>query len=380
MKILYVGNQNDPSGYGYACRNNILAMDSVGLDVVPRKIKFSNTEVKNQRIEELEKKSQEGCEVCIQHTLPFYFVADNRFKKNIGCFAWETDKIPISWVKNCNLMNEIWVINHQMFTACKNSGVKPKICVVPHAFDMDAYSKIDTKGLEYLNNGTFKFYTIGEFTRRKNFAALIKAFHLEFCNAEGIDLVIKSNKEGVAPQDLKRELVGFCTEMKRGLKLYGNNLAPYRQEIIITDYLSDDKLRGLHSLCHCFVSPSYGEAWNIGCFDSLAFGNIPLATDCTGHKDYISDRYNGYLINSRLEPVFGMNESFPDIYSGFENWWSADINYLRKLMRKVYNLYVKSFLSDTPSCEYSELRENGPKTVQEFSFQKIGDLIKNLLE
>ena len=38
MKVLYIGNYRDGTGWANACINNILALDSVGVDVVPRAI------------------------------------------------------------------------------------------------------------------------------------------------------------------------------------------------------------------------------------------------------------------------------------------------------------------------------------------------------
>ena len=34
MKVLYIGNYNDGTGWGNACLNNILALDRAGIDVV----------------------------------------------------------------------------------------------------------------------------------------------------------------------------------------------------------------------------------------------------------------------------------------------------------------------------------------------------------
>ena len=73
MKVLYIGNYRDGTGWGNACLNNILAMDSVGIDVVPRAISFEeSTQDYPDRIKELELQSNEGCDICIQHTLSVF--------------------------------------------------------------------------------------------------------------------------------------------------------------------------------------------------------------------------------------------------------------------------------------------------------------------
>ena len=46
MKVLYVGCYRDGTGWGKAAENYILAMDAVGIDVVPRSVKLNETQQK----------------------------------------------------------------------------------------------------------------------------------------------------------------------------------------------------------------------------------------------------------------------------------------------------------------------------------------------
>ena len=57
MKILYIGHYKEGSGWSNAAINNILALDSIGIDVVCRNIKLTNSENEvPERIKELEQK------------------------------------------------------------------------------------------------------------------------------------------------------------------------------------------------------------------------------------------------------------------------------------------------------------------------------------
>ena len=40
MKVLYIGHYRDGTGWGNAALNNILSLDAVGIDVVPRAITY----------------------------------------------------------------------------------------------------------------------------------------------------------------------------------------------------------------------------------------------------------------------------------------------------------------------------------------------------
>ena len=197
MKVLYVGCYRDGTGWGQAATDYILAMDSAGIDVVPRPIKLNQNQISlPKRIAELEKKDSSGCDVCIQHTLPHYMEYSSKFKKNIALYATETSNFKDSgWARRINMMDEAWVINNQMFHASKESGVEIPIKVVPHATDFSkferGYSKLDFPAA----NGNFIFYTIADLNKRKNLQAFIKAFHAEFDPSEPVSILIKSSIE-----------------------------------------------------------------------------------------------------------------------------------------------------------------------------------------
>ena len=55
MKVLYISNYKDGTGWANAAINNVLALDSVGVEVVPRAITFNTRDNDYpQRLKELE--------------------------------------------------------------------------------------------------------------------------------------------------------------------------------------------------------------------------------------------------------------------------------------------------------------------------------------
>ena len=55
MKVLYISNYKDGTGWGNAAINNILALDSVGVEVVPRAVTFNTRDNDYpQRLKELD--------------------------------------------------------------------------------------------------------------------------------------------------------------------------------------------------------------------------------------------------------------------------------------------------------------------------------------
>ena len=141
MKVVYIGNYNDGTGWGNACLNNILALHTAGVNVVPRAITFNDSDTtSNKIVAQLEDQSERGADVCIQHTLPSLYHC-NKSIKNIGVFYTETSTFSESmWQKYVNLMDEAWVANSQMVQASLASGVKIPIEICPLPIELENYS------------------------------------------------------------------------------------------------------------------------------------------------------------------------------------------------------------------------------------------------
>jgi len=368
MKILYINHARELSGWGQASKDYAEAMNSVGLDVASRSIKFDNSKLDpNSKIHELEKKSTKNCDIVIQHVLPHLMEYSGNFKKNIGMFASESHSIrPTSWVSHLNLLDTIIVFNNMQAEATRNSGVIKPIKIIPHACNLKRYDIIyPTLNLNLLKN-TFKFYFIGEANQRKNLHTLIKAFHIEFNKQENTELIIKTND--------RQYVNNIIEQVKSGLRLYPE-IKNYKQEVIIDKFLSESRLSSLHQVCDCFVMPSFGEAWSIPCFDSLGFGNPVIASNTGGMADYIEDKINGWLIPCRKEPVFGCDHiPFTDLNTSRETWDSIDLLELIKKMRLSYNMWQDDKNS------WKQMQENAKESVKKYSYEKVGNLIKELIE
>ena len=369
MKVLYTGCYRDGTGWGQAAIDYILSMDAVGIDVVPRPIKLNQTIVDiPKRISELEKKDSSGASVCIQHILPHMMEFSSKFDKNIGLYATETSNFKDSgWARKINMMDEAWVINNQMFHASKDSGVTIPIKVVPHATDFSkferGYKKLDLS----IPEDNFVFYTIADLNKRKNLEAFVKAFHTEFEPSEPVSLLIKTNKYGMEPDEIALKVRDLCNNIKSGLKKY-NSIGDYKDDLIITTVVSEEDVCRIHNTCDCFVTSSYGEAWCIPAFDAMGFGKTPICTNIGGMADFVGD--GGFLVEGMMEPVFGMMETFNDLFTANESWCSVSIQGLMDCMRHVYE----------NRQDLKNMKKTGLKRAYEYSHENIGNLIKGLLD
>ena len=373
MKVLFIGCYRDGTGWAKAAGDYILAMDAAGIDVVCRPLKLNDNNMRiHPRLMELEQKSLRGSDICIQNVLPHHMDYNGLFDKNIALYFTETDRFTEStWANKINLMDEAWVSCEQMVQASKTSGVEIPIKVIPCAADINKYLTPRPKLAIPELQEKFCFYFIGDSTRRKNLVALLKAYHLEFETHEQIALVIKTTKYGENPEETLENLKNICNTVKTNLKLYPS-LDKYNYELLITEHISEEELCSLHTSCHCFVMPSFGEAWCIPAFDAMGFGSTPICSNIGGPADFLKDA--GFLVECTDEPVFGMTDTFSDIYVGRENWWNINVNALRKQMRELYELWKND------GTAYSALQAKGLERVQEYSYEKVGQMIKEELE
>lgn len=385
---MYVGVYRDGTGWSKAAQDYILSLDAADVEVVPRPLKLNDSRYPiPKRIEELEDRSAVGCDAVIQHVLPHQMEYDSRCGKNIGLFASETSNFRATpWPERLNLMDEVWVINRQQAEACKASGITRLVRVVPHATDITRFQRNyePLPDLKANLEGNFAFYTIGELVRRKNLPALLKAFHLEFAPSEPVSLVIKASLPGGTPEQSAQKVLEVTTEVKRALKLYPS-AEHYHREHVITQRFSEEAMMRLHATCDCFVSASFGEAWCLPAFDAMAMGKTPIVPNSTGFRDYISWpkqpmvgnewaaaswEKSGILVDCRPEPVFGVFDTFTELFTGREEWGAVSIPHLRSTMRTVY--------------ESAQLRakvsEAGMERAYDFSYEKIGQQMRKFLE
>ena len=361
MKILYIGNYKDGTGWANACINNILALDSVGVEVVPRAITFNDGSHNcPERILELEENSEAGCDICIQHTLPHLYSYNSKFK-NIGFLATETSNfVESSWQHHANIMDEIWVPTNSCKQACVSSEITKPVKVAPHSLDISKYDST-----KYIESGskienllhTFNFAFVGEFLERKNIQALARAFHSEFDPDEPVNLYIKTSQQSL------EYIQNYFTQVRQGLKLRKD----YKEEVVICGNLDKKDYISVLSQCHSFVMPSKGEGFCIPALEAMAIGIPVIYTEDTGMDDFCY----GSPVHSNSSPCFGAVSTLDYLYTARENWREIDVKHLMICMRSVFMKW-KTEIATQESQE-------AIKRARKFSHKEVGLKLKEIL-
>ncbi len=375
MKVLYIAHYREFGGWSQAAIDQMLALDSVGVDVVCRNITLtSDRDDIPQKILEFENKDSANCDVCIQHVLPHHLVGSENFKKNIAFLEFETLSIrDLPWFPRLHMMDEVWVSNRSAWRSLKWDGLESKARLVHHATDIEKYKKnYKPLGLTDVED-TFNFYYAGDLNDRKNLEAICTCFHSEFDKSEDVSLILKVNKFGHDPQQIHERLDLMLGGIKSKLRLYPE-VADYKKEAVITVKLPEDDMYRLHNACHCFLLPSHGEAWSIPALDAVGFGSTPICSNFGGPPEFISDSdaFSGVCVDGVYSCCKCSDSAFPDMFTAREFWFTPCEKQITEAMRG----YYESWKSD-PEKHTRKAKKAGLIAVEKFSYKNVG---QNMLE
>jgi len=367
MKVAYISVYRDGTGYANSARDFIKCMQAHGVDVVP--IWFSLNQRPNFIDNQIkEGGSLDGVDVVIQHTIPNTFVRVEGVK-NVGLFYWETSSFKDSgWQYSCNLMDEIWMTTQEQIEAAVNSRVTTPIGMTTRPAD---FSKYDTwhshLDLPDEIKDTYKFYTISDYSYRKNVSGTIAAFLSEFTSRDNVSLIVKTYIDGKNPVEsleaVKASIESIKAEIKRPDKLHP-------KIFLITDMLSDDGISAIHNTGDCYVTASRGEGECIPAFDAAAMGKPVIATHFNGIRRMFPSDYEPTVKEMISKPVFAMSKNaiIPGLYSHNGVWMEGSLTEMMVKMRRAMN------------GEFKKLAiENIKHMHNKFSYSSVGPKLISML-
>lgn len=369
MKVLFIGHYKEGGGWSNASTDFILAMDRCGIDIVCRDIKLTNKKVDvPARVLELEQGDSSDCDICIQHVLPHHIVGSDKFRRNIAYVESETRDIDmLTWSEHLKLVDEVWAANRYIVNDLQEIGIDAY--EVGHCHDIEKYKKTYPPISIPQAEGKFRFYFVGDFNDRKNIESIVRCFHSEFDKNEQVALILKVNKFGHDPQQLRGVVDQMIGRVKHSLRMYPN-VHDYHKEIVITEFATEDNLQALHQYCDCFVAPSRGEAWSIPAFEAMAYGKTPIVTENDGPTAFVQRDIMkaGWLVPAVKRVCDSQDSAFAEMFTGREMWLQPCEESIRRGMRYYYN-----------QRNPEKYRKEGMQHAAAFSYETIGEQIKELL-
>lgn len=369
MRISYVAHYRDGTGYGEASKGYISALLQQGVEVVAIPYRLNDRNILPPAdILKAEKTKLRGIDKVVLHTLPYWFESHVDLP-TIGIFSTEMSGIPTEWVNNINKLHSSIVSSNQSLECCVNSGVVKHPTVVPYCVDTTKYDKGygKTEFIDTLKKqGKTIFYNISEFINRKNLSALLRAYYTEFSAKDDVHLIIKSNLSSVTPQTLGGIFQKKEYEIIKGLNLNEKELPGVT---FLPIYMNETDIYSLHNTCDIYISASYGESWDLPLFDAMGFGKTPIYPAHTGYLNYMN-KFVGYPVKSFQLPCFGLVDSDPKIYNSNFDFYSVDINDLKKKMRHAFE----------NKKERDSISEAGIANAKLYSYDLIGPVLRKALD
>ncbi len=262
LSVLYTGAVKDLSGYAAAARDYIRSLDTVGVDVAvdvrtfERQSRRLQEEVVERRMWEMMGKHPNAPIHIIHLTPDNYSDYTQNAKYRIGYFAWETSKLPPAWIKPINeVCREVWVPCQYLADVSISSGVRVPIRVLPHAVPLPLADFKPSSSITGIPEDNFKFYSIFQWSNRKNPINTLLPYFLEFNRNDPVVFILKTYRVGNARTErdyIRREI----SRLKKVTK--GPNCPPV---LLIEEFLSSREIQDIHHFSDCYVSMSRSEGF-----------------------------------------------------------------------------------------------------------------------
>lgn len=264
----------------------------------------------------------------IQHVIAEDLRVYKAYPRNIPIVIFETIGMPRHWV---NIMNDyplILTMTDWGKKQFKESGVKSDIKVIHEGVDTEKFNPAKIKPLPGIKDkNKYTFYWIAQFTVRKAYDVLFKAYISEFDQKESVELICKSYIDG-RPQE-----IDYMAQIVQNI---GTSLGKLKVPSIKfhTKPLGLTVMPRFHASCDCLVNPSRSEGWSLPATEAMAMAKPTILSNCSGHTEYANDK-NSYLVKiDGISSCYDMDW----ISRAYQNlhWYEPSIEDLRKKMRWVF--------------------------------------------
>jgi glycosyltransferase involved in cell wall biosynthesis len=363
VPVVWSGPLLDPSGYGEESRQFLLGLDELcdekgnatdeprngtdgpnsGVHLAAQMLPWSHDTVdlearEQERLERLSRQAVPPGFIHITQNFPPGIVPHSQAAVSIGRTMFETDRLPLDWVKSCNRLDYVWVpteFNRRSFAA---AGVWPeKLRVVPGCLDARLYREEGQAFADTLRERQkpkmttaepFTFLTVFDWTRHKGWDALLRAFLRAFEGREDVALVLKVwSTMGYGAEGIRQQAAALVRD-ELGHNLTGDPRIRFR-----FDRLPAPELRALYRDADAFVLPSRGEGWGRPYMEAMACALPTIGTGWSGNTAFMNAE-NSYLVRNQVVPVPESGWREIPTYQG-HRWAEPEESHLIELMQRV---------------------------------------------
>jgi hypothetical protein len=359
VPVRFFGPVGSDSGYGNAVKNFAKAFSNSSVRtkfVFPEKRRKNNLEF-YQGLENY----KGNCDIDFYlHCPPYTQHKSSAYK--IAYFYWEADRLPRSWSRSLNRVDELWVPCKLVRDACIRAKFDGPIRIIPTPCSVwetevnvvipSSFSKDFVVG-----DDVYKFYSIFQWHNRKGYKELLNAYYKAFKENDNVILILKVNALNIAG-NTKDFIKSDILEIKRKL-----NLKYFPPVYLIIDIVPVDTIRAIHNTFDCYVASHHGEGWGMPIHDAMRMEKQIITTKYGGVTEHL-DNNSAHIIKHSIGPVNDM--AWSPLYGKYQNWAHPSVNHLSKLMRDVYINHNK----------YNDKSKRAKQIAETMTIDKISKIIE----
>ena len=411
MKVLVRGPALTRTGYGEHCRfvlRSLRNMDDLDIYLLPVNWGQSSWVWENSEertwLDSLVKKtaiygSKNGqYDMSIQVTIP------NEWQRiapiNIGVTAGiETTQVSAAWLQKCNEMDKVITISTHSKSIFLNTfyeaidqrtgqkGVlrcEKDVEIVHYPVKKDLIRNKECS-LDLNLSTKFNFLTVAQWGPRKNLSNTISWFVEEFIDNPDVGLVVKTFLRGGSVKDkraIEHELKNLLSKYKnRKCKVY-----------LLHGDLSDQEMHSLYKNndIHVLASLTHGEGFGLPLFEAAYSGLPVLATDWSGHLDFLYKPTKNKKGKTKAKPHFARVDydlqpipgdvAWKDVIEKNSMWAYPKQGSYKMKLREIYKDYSRyksqaKKLSTWLATEFEEKKQYNlfNSHIEEYVVQAVSD-------
>lgn len=363
--VKYSGPWAEASGYAQANRNIITSLHEADVDVVTELQVFARQSTdygKGLKLAHSLQNKHRNYPIKVLHITPDVYTQYKEVGKyHVGHLFWETTGLSSLWKYFIHEVRELWTGCEYNVKCFRNAGFIGPIFKFPQPIDVD----ISAKPVPIQNAKGFVFYSVFQWSERKDPKSLLTAYWREFEGNDDVTMVIKTYRLSFDEQE-KNMIYQDIATWKKELKLHH-----YPRTLIIDYLLSTEEMYQLHASGDCFVSAHRGEGWGIPQVEALVMKKPVISTGLGGMHEWISDdammKVKYKMVPVQVESKYNTSMDWAEQYSSEFEWGQVDGDDLRVKMRQIY---ADKDLRD-------RMAKKGNKEAREtFNYKHVGDLMK----
>jgi glycosyltransferase involved in cell wall biosynthesis len=369
LPVVWHAPVRDPSGYADEARQFIFALDSRGVPLAARELRWNDRIARlsldrERTLARLLIAPESPNSVHVWHILASHFQMEPSARANIGRTMFETDRLPEGWVQACNQMDAVWVPSEFNRATFAQSGVDPiKLRVVPGGIEMAPYDP-SVQPMYIQGSRGYNFLSVFDWTLRKGWDVLIRAYIEEFRADEDVALIFKVHSSlGYSLSEIVGAVESFISQS------LGRDVNRIPDIVFQDSVVSDIDMPSLYRAGDCYVMPTRGEGWGRPFMEAMAMGLPTIATNWSGQTEFMT-RNNSLLLDYNIVDVPEPAYTETPTYRG-HRWAEPDCRHLRQLMRLAFE--------DRSGCR--DLGQRSRADLEDkFNYRRIAEIIANEVE